>query len=175
MIGHWSLEQPITCWPARPDSAVSPEAHAVREQVEAAVRTLERSQALFGRKAAVIGQIWGLVNECAEQGWDGEDAEPLASAAASTAQQFVKTLPIHVPLPEITPDPDGSISLEWIVSRNRLFSLSVGTSNRLAFAWVDGSDRGHGVVRYDGETIPARILQGIDDTMKHANPALGPS
>ena len=74
---------------------------------------------------------------------------------------FLRALPDRVPLPEISPEPDGSVSLDWTQSRNRLFSVSVSGSNRLAYAWVDGTDSGHAVVRFDGQSIPLPILQGI--------------
>lgn len=75
---------------------------------------------------------------------------------------FLCALPDRCPLPEITLEPDGAISLDWIQSRDRLFSVSVGQSSRLAFAWVDGVDSGHGVECFDGRNIPLRILQGIE-------------
>jgi hypothetical protein len=76
-------------------------------------------------------------------------------------RRFLRLLPESVPLPEFAPEPDGFISLDWIRSPNRLFSLSIGRSNRLAYAWLDGADRGHGVARFDGQNVPARVLEGI--------------
>jgi hypothetical protein len=143
--------------------------------VEAIVNSVETSQALFGRKAAVIAQIWTLVNECAQPGWDGDEAEPVDRFAAFRAADVIRALPSGVPLPEIAPEPDGDISLDWIRSRNNLFSLTIGTGDRLSYAWLDGSDRGHGVVRFDGQVVPDRILQGIDETIRHGTAALGPA
>lgn len=158
----------------RAGSAVSAEARAVWQAIGAVMESTERSQSWFGRKAAAISQMWALANECDEPGWDGDSALPVDPAAAFAAADFIRALPGRVPLPEFAPEPDGSIALDWIRSRNRLFSLSVGTSDRLAFAWLDGSDRGHGVARFDGATIPARILEGIDEIMKHGNAAIWP-
>ena len=70
-------------------------------------------------------QIMALANECAEAGWDGNEAIPLHWAAARTAEEFIHAMPDDLPLPEFAPEPDGSISLDWVQSRNRLFSLSV--------------------------------------------------
>ena len=153
-------------------SAVSSEAQAVQRSVIALVETAERSHALFGDKAAAISQIWALANECGEEGWDGEDAEPVNRVAASLAAAFVRALPAGIPLPESAPEPDGSISLDWIQSRHRLFSVSAGINNRLAYAWLDGTDRGHGVARFDGQTISRRILEGICGIVDHANASL---
>lgn len=157
---------------ARSGSAVSSEARSVQRSVIAVVETAERSHALFGDKADAISQIWALANECGEGGWDSEGAEPVSPLAANLAADFVRALPAGVPLPEFAPEPDGSISLDWIESRHRLFSVSAGTTNRLAFAWLDGTDRGHGVARFDGQVVPRRILDAINEIMDHGNPSL---
>ena len=151
---------------------MSLEARAVRDSAIAVVETAERSHALFGGKATAISQIWALAAECAEADWNGEGAEPIAQLAASLAADFVRALPDGVPLPEFAPEPDGSISLDWIQSRHRLFSLSVGSTNRLAFAWLDGADRGHGVARFDGTKVPSRVLQGVLSIVNHGDASL---
>lgn len=111
--------------------------------------------------AVTILQVWALVNECAETGWDGEEAEAISAIAAKMATDFIHALPDDFPLPEVAPEPDGSISLDWIQSRGRLFSLSVGSSSRLAYAWLDGAESGHAVASFDGGDVPLRVLEGI--------------
>jgi len=153
---------------ARARSAISSEAQSVQKAADSMVDSMERSQALFGEKASAISQIWMLANECAEAGWDGDDALPLNRLAVFKAIAFIRVLPEGVPLPEFAPEPDGSISLDWIQSRNRLFSLSVGTGNRLAYAWLDGTDKGHAVARFDEVTgVPLRVLEGINAIMNN--------
>jgi len=157
------------------DSAVSGASRVAREAVAAVMRSVETSQALFGRKAAAISDVWALVNECAEPDWDSAGAEPVGRLAAFRAVDVIRALPPAVSLPEVGGEPDGSVSLDWIVSRNQLFSLSVGVGDRLAYAWLDGSNRGHGVDRFDGATIPARILQGVREILKHGDTPVGSS
>lgn len=146
---------------ARAGSAISTEAQTVRQAASDVVDYVERSQALFGNKAAAIAQVWALANECAQTDWNGEGALPVSQPAVFQAIAFIRALPDAMQLPEFAPEPDGSISLDWIQSRNRLFSLSVGASNRLPFAWLDGTDKGHSVVHFDGEVVPERILKEI--------------
>jgi hypothetical protein len=135
----------------------------VREAAAGVAEAAERSIALFGKKAAALSELAMLAAECAEPGWNGENAAGLDPAAVTAARRFVRALPEDLPLPEFAAEPDGSISLDWIASRNRLFTLSIGRSNRLAYAWIDGADRGHGVARFDGRTAPPRILKGIQE------------
>jgi hypothetical protein len=158
-----------------PGSAVSGESRAAEDALKAVVRSVETSQALFGGKAAVISDIWALVNECGEPDWDAAGGEPLDRMAAYRAVDLIRALPGSISLPEVGGEPDGFFSLDWIVARHRVFSLSVGAGDRLAYAWVDGSNRGHGVDRFDGETVPPRILQGIREILKHGDTPLGPA
>jgi len=157
---------------ARPGSAVSPEAQVVQEAANHAVSSVEGSRALFGRKANVISELFALANECSVEGWDGGDARPIDRDAVNNAVAFLRALPDVLPLPEISPEPDGAVSLDWIRSRNRLLSVSIGAGDRLAFAWVDGSDRGHGVARFVEGVVPMRIVDGITAIMDVRNVAI---
>ncbi len=134
----------------------------MRKAARKVANAAERSYALFAEKAAAISQLAALATECAEEGWDGSGAAAIDLVAVLLAERFLRALPYRIPLPELAVEPDGSISLDWIRSRNRLFSVSVGRSSRLAFAWLDGSDSGHGVARFDGQGVPPRVLEGIE-------------
>ncbi len=140
-------------------NAVSEEGAAVREQALAYLARTERSNPLLSLKNAVIARI----HEVAAEGCGDEDSTPVSSSVIERAVNFVRALPSDIALPDVGVDPDGSIAFDWIVTRARVFSLSVGTTNRLAFAWIDGTDRGHGVASFDGDAVPPRVLAGIRD------------
>lgn len=149
---------------ARNTTGVSREARAIRDAVTAVVDRAEQSHALFGHKAAALSVLRALANANS-----GEDESSLDPIAVRNAENFIRALPDHFPIPEFAAEPDGSVSLDWLQSRNRLFSLSIGSSDRLAFAWLDGSDRGHGVARFDGCTLPLRVREGIESIAGHAS------
>ena len=159
---------------ARGGSAVSDAAHQLRRAAGDAADAIERSQALFGSKAAVIAEIWELARECREPGWDGYDAEPVPIEAVRRAVALVRALPANDPMPEVAAEPDGSIGLQWYRARHAVLSLSVGTENGLAYAWLDGSERGHAVAGYDENRFPARVLQQIRLIMTRDDAAVGP-
>jgi hypothetical protein len=146
-------------------TAVSSEARTIDAAKCALLEASERSFALFGRKAAAISEIWALAVSHAEAGWDGDDALPVSAQSALLAEAVIRVLPSDIPMPEFAPEPDGSISLDWIHARTRLVSISAGTSHRLAYAWLDGTDRGRAVARFDGRKIPPRVLSAIRDTV----------
>lgn len=143
---------------ARIGSAVSPAAGEVRKNASAVVASAERSRVLFGDKADAMSRLWGMVIEHLEDNWNNDDALPIDPFAAQNAVEFLRALPGDVSLPEFAPEPDGAISLDWMESRNCLLSVSVGATNRLAYAWLDGADRGHAVAVFDRQQIPERLL-----------------
>jgi len=157
---------------ARIGSGTSPEAHAVHRAASEVLRLAERSQALFGEKATALSQLVALSSECAKDDWDGEDAIAIDPNAVLMAERFLRALPDGIPMPELAPEPDGSISLDWIQSRNRLLSLSVSHNNRLAYAWMDGSDKDHGVARFDGRNVPPRVLESIKSIVRSSHAGL---
>ncbi len=143
------------------NTAMSEEAMYLKRVEHDAVNSAERSQALFGDKAEAIQQLAELYLECSTADWDGYDASPIPLAARDCAVAIIRTLPNQIPIPEFSAEPDGFISLDWIVSRNNVFSLSVGSTDRLSYAWLDGAEQGYAVAVFDGEEIPQRILEGI--------------
>ncbi|HSY50016.1 MAG TPA: hypothetical protein VLC46_14475 [Thermoanaerobaculia bacterium] len=149
-------------------TALSAEAATIRRSVSAAMESMEQSIALFGPKTEAISEILAVAAEHGETGWNGEGAEPISMLAVDRAVAFIRALPRSVSMPEVAPEPDGSISLDWICSRSRIASISIGVSDRLAFAWLDGTDQGHAVARFDGERIPSLILERIREAMGHA-------
>jgi hypothetical protein len=158
---------------ARSEStAVSEEAGSLRSCVAAVMRSAERSIALFGDKSATISELLAISAEHGRWGWDGENARPVSRHAVETAQTLVRCLPEGIPMPEIAPEPDGSLSLDWIYSRTRFVSVSAGTNDRLPYAWIDGTDRGHAVARFDGQWFPPRILDAIRQTMLASHVAI---
>jgi hypothetical protein len=130
---------------------------------------MEQSIELFGPAATCVSEILTVAAEHSQRDWNGEGAAPVAMLAVDRAIAFIRALPSGFPMPEIAVEPDGSISLDWIHGSRRVFSISVGMSERLAFAWMGETDRGHAVARFDGDRIPSQILTRIRETMRHVS------
>lgn len=167
LIGYAAM-QPLTGG----RTTVSPEAQKVREAARGVIRHMERSQWLFGEKALLISELWKLADKCAIESWDGNDAAAVDGFAVDRAIEFIRALPHAVPMPELAAEPDGSISLDWIQSRHRLFSLSIGHSERIAYAWLDGADKGSGVAHFDGYSIPQRVFDLIGSIVKYGDTSI---
>jgi len=146
-------------------SAVSPEATHVFKTASDVAASTESSVSLFGAKQTFISQLRALAYECSADGWDGDDALGLHPSALRQTEAFIRALPNDMPLPEVAADPDGSVSLDWIRSKHRMFSMSIGASNRFAYAWLNGASRGHAVFSFDGQSISQVLRASIMEVM----------
>ena len=124
-------------------------------------RHVENSRALFGLKEDALKRLYELAAECAEADWDGYGAEAVSQSAVEHSAYFIRRLPEGLPLPEISVEPDGEIALDWSPTPTQTFSVSIGTANRMACAWVNGTEHGHAVAYSNNGDIPSRILQEI--------------
>ncbi len=105
--------------------------------------------------------------ECSTPDWDGYRALPVNPAALERAETLLRSLPDDLLLPDFSIEPDGDISFDWLPTRTRSFSLSIGNSDRVAYAWVDGTDRGHAVARTGSGEVPTRILNELKRIYAH--------
>lgn len=127
----------------------------------------EESVALFGPKASAFSDLAELAIECAEPNWDGYGSEPVSPIALDLARQIIRSLSDDLPLPTFSIEPDGCVSLDWLPNRDRTFTLSAGASDRLPYAWIEGTDRGHAVSRFENGQLSQRIVQEIKRICGH--------
>jgi len=139
---------------AQPSSAVSLEAGLISSSAMDILRNQQGSQAFFGIKAALLSDLFSVIS-CLHV---DEDQEPVTRRTLGNAEQFIRSLPNDLPSPAFSIDPDGEISVTWHVSRTRIFSVSISESERIAYAWMDGSDRGHAVDRFRAPALPIRLV-----------------
>lgn len=106
------------------------------------------------RLSLLIPEIESLSGES-----DGEkNADPETVRAAL---RFAYCLPRFALLPEVSVDPDGEISFDWLTRSGDMFSVSINKQNRLAYAgWFGEKSRIHGVEQL-AETCPPEIIRGI--------------
>lgn len=157
---------------ARGSNAVSEEARIVGRLAAGVGDDAERSEALFGPKARALEELAIVAMECSTPDWDGYGAKPVDPDALLMAETIIRALPDGFPVPEVGAEPDGAISLDWIYSQHRMLSLSVEGDSRLAYGWIDGSDRGRAVAAFDGVRLSDRLLTEIGRIMSDAGASL---
>ncbi len=107
-----------------------------------------------------LDDLAGLKQECREPGWDGYRAKSVNAETLEQVVAFLRALPENVPVPDLVPEPDGEVSVEWQNGPRRVFSVSLGPHERLSYAGLLGANRWHGVDLFFG-TVPLEIIRGI--------------
>ena len=162
----------LACAVARNGNAFSPEGLELSSRAHGLLSAYEDSHALFGPQASLRARLGEIVCECGEADWDGYGAEPISGIAAALADEFLRSLPSGFPLPDLCAEPDGSLGMEWASGKHKRAALSFGASNRLAFAWVNGSDRGHAAVSFNGGSLPSLIESRINEMFENDDAAI---
>ncbi|MCA9211937.1 MAG: hypothetical protein KDB27_02635, partial [Planctomycetales bacterium] len=58
-------------------------------------------------------QLIDAYGEASHSNWDGEGSVPVKPSTLQLAKEFVESLPRKYQTPEISPEPDGHVMLEW--------------------------------------------------------------
>ncbi len=122
----------------------------------------ESTSQMTGEEQNVISAIYELAEACSANGWDGYGALPLSKQSVDTGIQFARLLPDDIAIPAVSAEPDGVLAFEWTASKSRRLSMGFLAPDCIAYAWLDGSDRGHAIAQFDGQVIPQRVLGAIN-------------
>lgn len=122
----------------------------------------EESIALFGKKAQALSELAEVADEASEDDWDGYGALPLLPEGVELAKAFIRALPEGVAMPAPCPEPDGEVALEWYGGKTRILSVSFGKGDRLAYAYLNGTNRSKGVQQFDGGVVDSLLLELIE-------------
>ena len=84
--------------------------------------------------------LYAQINEISEfqKNWDGYDALPVSKECVDNALSIISSIPDFVPSPDIFPNSNGTITLEW-EAKSGTVSIEVGDSSYSSF--VDSKDQ----------------------------------
>jgi hypothetical protein len=121
-----------------------------------------RKAETLGRQNETLQSLDEIVEECSRPGWDGYDALPITEDAYLEARRLIRCLPLisFIPMPDITPEPNGGIALEWSKGTRRIFVASIGGKNEITYAGLFGMNKTHGT-EYFGDALPSVFLENL--------------
>jgi hypothetical protein len=105
-----------------------------------------------------LAELSRVYSDCRREGWDGYSSRPLSAGAYNAAARFVLAIPAAFPMPDIVPEPDGDISLEWDCGRWNALSLSISDNGRISYAALLGTDKRKKGSEVFEDVIPPDIL-----------------
>ena len=114
-------------------------------------------------QSALAPELLQIAHECDQAGWDGYGAKPISKVTCERVAQFVDLLPTWMETPEVSPEPDGEIAIEWYRPNGAVFSISIGEFGPVNYAGLFGRDQEvHGVEQFLGE-VPSRLVRLISE------------
>ena len=100
------------------------------------------------------------LKDCIEDGWNGYDAKAIDERSLQLAIKFFYMLPETVNIPEIVPEPNGEVGLEW-EHNEKTFALSIDADGIINYSGIYDEDQSiYGTDRLE-EYIPDIILNLI--------------
>jgi hypothetical protein len=94
-----------------------------------------------------------------EANWDGYDADPIEAACIANTQLLLSALRANVPSPEITPNPNGTLTLDW-QSVGQFLSVELGVTRFSSF-WESRSGTRMAEGRLDAN-LPSFVARALD-------------
>ena len=138
----------------RRSTAVGPEAFQIVREEETSESGVSAWQ--LSRQDA-MRNLWEIIEETSSPGWDGDDAKPLSRRAKDALNDALLTLTPHVPIPEIVPEPDGGVAMEWSSGKARSLIVSFGPDGGLYYA-VQIPGRRESGRRFFDTQLPSDLL-----------------
>lgn len=113
------------------------------------------------RMGVLISEIDELVADSATAENNASGVQPVDEDTARAAIEFAFLLPRSMPAPEIAPDMDGEVSFDWLGPGQKMFSVSINKTGRIAFAGRFGEkSKIHGTEQLS-EACPPEVFRGI--------------
>lgn len=138
----------------------SREAILVASEKQSLAERLMETVTFGERDRDVLSRLLSVISETANEGWDGYGALPVSFRSYLKTMKFLCTLPGSVKLPEVSADPDGSMSMEWYRSPEWLVSISIDGNGKLDYAAIFGDRKYHGSM-YFADEIDKEVLNHI--------------
>jgi hypothetical protein len=142
-----------------PSIGFGPDFEGLKRYYDKIISEFRKAETL-GRLDEVLQSLDELCKECSEEGWDGYDALPIDGDVCDEAKRLIRSLPINLPMPEINPEPDGGIGLEWSKGKRLVFAVSVKRKNEIVYAGLFGMNKTHGT-EYFGDSLPSTIVENL--------------
>jgi len=142
-----------------PNIGFGKDVKGLRDYFAEIISELTRAETL-GLQNQALRSLSEVFNECSDEGWDGYEAFPISENAYFEAKRLIMNLPITIPMPEITPEPNGELALEWAKGSRQVFVASVSGKNEIVYAGLFGTNKTHGT-EYFGDSVPPAILGNL--------------
>ena len=141
------------------------ESQDIEHKYEVILEQFKKAESI-GRNSEIepiIDELTEIFNSCSHDNWDGYGANAISENTYLEAKKIINMLSspfLNVPLPEITPEPDGDIAFEWNDNYGRTFVFSIDDNQSITYAGIFGSNKTQGF-EILGDFLPGTLIYNL--------------
>lgn len=142
---------------------ITPEATSVYKQIIEIQEANNVSLSQSDRMHTAIRKLNELsIPQYREANWDGYGALPISEDTIKNCVIIIDALPRHVPVPDIIPEPNGDVGLDWIKGKQEL-SISVDSNENVSYAFISADgDEMYGAGKLNGRYLPKIFIDTLN-------------
>lgn len=138
------------------NTGASPESRRLERRVTEIVLHFRKR----AERERALNNLAKAVERASVDNWDGHGARKIEPRVSQLACRFLNTLPSAVPAPDVGVDPDGDISFDWSVARDRQLTVSLSPDGTLSYAGIFGAAARHGKEEFE-DAVPQELVEAI--------------
>lgn len=129
----------------------SSEADYINKEKNTLIQRFLGTVSLGEREREIISLMNSAARMYSNKDWDGYGALAVSLTTFIKTLEFLASLSVHVKLPDISAEPDGSMVLEWYRSPEWIFSVSINSDGKIDYAAIFGDAKHHGSMYFSGD------------------------
>ncbi len=118
----------------------------------------EQEMAVSSPHSAAYNRLTDIYYQCREPNRAGQNETSISDTVVGLAEQFIRCLPGYIQMPEISPEPDGSLYFEWFQQPRRIMSVSIDAQGLVSWSVLYGREDPRGSFIFTGNDIPEIVL-----------------
>lgn len=141
------------------DSGIGPE-NSTLTAFERQLSSAASGSVILGWRERLKSEAIDVATKRVRPGWADVDSDPISLESLLATISFIDLLPEGIVSPEIVPEPDGELALEWSPDRENMLSISISGSEIHYAGLFPGGTKQYGKERFFRD-IPATVLELI--------------
>lgn len=138
-------------------TGMSSEAERLHRNWKDLFASIANSIAMGSQYQNLLSALATWARDAAVDNWDGQGASHVNKGSLDYAGRIAQMLPVTVPAPEVSVDPDGEVSIDWQRDPRRSLSMSIDATGTLRYASIVGSSENFGLEPWRDE-IPESVF-----------------
>lgn len=143
----------------------APESKQIEEKYTKYIKELKETESVgrYSYVEQILNELYEVFLDCRQDNWDGYGANAISIDTYIKARDIIPMLNsafLDVPMPEITPEPDGNIAFEWFDEYGRTFVFSIDDNQTLTYAGIFGQSKTHGYERLT-DFLPGTLIYNL--------------